>query len=33
MYAKVLFNYDDVAREIRNFWKEYPESIGIKVNN
>ena len=32
MYAKVLFN-DDVAREIRNFWKEYPESIGIKVNN
>lgn len=32
MYAKVLFNYD-VAREIRNFWKEYPESIGIKVNN
>ena len=32
MYAKVLFN-DDVAREIRNFWKEYPESIGIKVNH
>ena len=32
MYAKVLFNCD-VAREIRNFWKEYPESIGIKVNN
>ena len=32
MYAKVLFN-SDVAREIRNFWKEYPESIGIKVNN
>ena len=32
MYAKVLFN-DDVALEIRNFWKEYPESIGIKINN
>lgn len=32
MYAKVSFNYD-VAREIRNFWKEYSESIGIKVNN
>lgn len=32
MYAKVSFNYD-VAREIRNFWEEYPESIGIKVNN
>ena len=32
MYAKVLFN-DDVALEIRNFWKEYPESIGIKVNH
>lgn len=32
MYAKVFFNYD-VALEIRNFWKEYPESIGIKVNN
>lgn len=32
MYAKVLFN-DDVAFEIKKFWKEYPESIGIKVNN
>lgn len=32
MYAKVFFNYD-VALEIRNFWKEYPESIGIKVNH
>lgn len=32
MYAKVLFN-DDVAFEIKKFGEEYPESIGIKVNN